>query len=106
MFQRHFAGKLSKVLKHADKNHLAKVLFSSSSRSMGADHFCDKRIERPNERAGRVVIMRARIFDQRAQIRFVHVASTPWLMTAVLGKWLHGFSLASLQRSTSCKIDN
>ncbi|MEY2545354.1 MAG: hypothetical protein QOG48_471 [Verrucomicrobiota bacterium] len=48
---------------------------------MGADHFCDKRIERPNERASRVVIMRARSFDQRAQIRFFHVASTPGLMT-------------------------
>src|SRR5712691_4809740 len=74
MFERHVARKLRQFLKHFDENHLAKVLLRSSSRSMGADHFCDNRIKTMNQFTSGSVIMPERSRNQHSFISRVHVA--------------------------------
>src|SRR5467141_1493332 len=91
VFQRHFAGKLRELLKNFDENHLAKILFTSSSRSMRADHFRDKRIKTANQFASRRIVMAQRALNQRICVRIIHVVevvSTLLTMTGVDGRWL------------------
>src|SRR5467141_3997871 len=91
VLERHPAGKLGKFLKDFDENHLAKILFTSSSRSMRADHFRDKRIETANQFASRRIVMAQRALNQRICVRIIHVVevvSTLLTMTGVDGRWL------------------
>ena len=88
----HFARELGKLLKNFDENHLAKILFTSSSRSMRADHFRDKRIKTANQFASRRIVMAQRALNQRICVRIIHVVveavSTLPIMTGVAGWWL------------------
>src|SRR5437867_860183 len=92
MFQRHFAGKLRKFLEDFDENHLAKILFTSSSRSMRADHFCDKRIEPAHHFPSRFIIMAQGSLNQLSSVEINHVAvenvSTLPVKTGVDVFWL------------------
>src|SRR6266513_1435678 len=91
VLERHFARKLGEILKDFDENHLAKILFTSSPRSMGADHFRDKRIETANQFASRFIIMAQRALNQRICVRIIHVVevvSTLLTMTGVDGRRL------------------
>src|SRR5207248_4786901 len=74
VLERHFAGKLRKLLKDFDENHLAKILFTSSSRSMRANHFRDKRIKMANQFASRFIIMPKGSLDQLSRVEISHVA--------------------------------
>jgi hypothetical protein len=92
VLERHFARELGKLLKNFDENHLAKILFTSSSRSMRADHFRDKRIKTANQFASRRIVMAQRALNQRICVRIIHVVveavSTLLTMTSVDGWWL------------------
>jgi len=92
VLERHLPGKLRELLKDFNKNHLAKILFTSSSRSMRADHFCDKRIETANQFASRFVVMAQRALNQRICVTIIHVVaeavSTLTVMTGVEAFWL------------------
>src|SRR2546430_16687425 len=85
--ERHFPGKLGTLLKHFDENHLAKILFTSSSRSMRADHFRDKRIETANQLPSRFIIVLQGSLNQLSRVAISHVVveivSTLLTMTEV-----------------------
>src|SRR5205807_10020748 len=87
VLERHLPGKLRELLKHFNENHLAKILFTSSSRSMRADHFCDKRIEAANQLASCRIVMAQRALNQRICVTIIHVVveavSTLLTMTGV-----------------------
>jgi hypothetical protein len=78
---------LTEPLKNFDENHLAKILFTSSSRSMRADHFRDKRIETAHQLASRFIIVAKRARNQRICVTIIHVVveavSTLIVKTAV-----------------------
>src|SRR6059058_5145509 len=86
VLERHFAGKLGQLLKDFDENHLAKILFTSSSRSVRPDHFRDKRIEAANQFASRFIIVPQGSLNQLSSVVISHVAvenvSTLTTMTA------------------------
>src|SRR3984893_4695688 len=75
MLQRHPARKLPEFLKHFDKNHLAKILFTSSSRPVGAHHFRDKRIETAHQFASRFIIMAQGSLNQLRSVEINHVVA-------------------------------
>src|SRR6185295_2787898 len=75
MFERHLAGELREFLKYLNEDHLGKVLFRSASRSMGPDHFRDKRIQSTNQLTSRVIIMLKRGCNQSACSKIIHVSS-------------------------------
>src|SRR5438874_13655924 len=95
VLERHFAGKLGKLLKDFDENHLAKILFTSSSRSMRPDHFRDKRIKTVNQFASRFIIVPQGTLNQLSRVEISHVAveivSTLITMTAKGNEWLPFF---------------
>src|SRR2546428_13447787 len=74
VLERHFAGKLVQLLKNFDENHLAKILFTSSSRSMRADHFRDKRVETANQFPSRFIIVPQGSLNQLSRVEISHVA--------------------------------
>jgi len=65
---------LGKLLKNFDENHLAKILFTSSSRSMRADHFRDKRVETANQFPSRFIIVPQGSLNQLSRVEISHVA--------------------------------
>src|SRR2546425_12031379 len=87
VLERHLAGKLVQLLKNFDENHLAKILFTSSSRSMRADHFRDKRIETANQLPSRFIIVLQGSLNQLSRVAISHVVveivSTLLTMTEV-----------------------
>ena len=74
VLERHFTGELGKLLKNFDENHLAKILFTSSSRSMRADHFRDKRIKTANQFPSRRIIVPKGSLNQLSRVEISHVA--------------------------------
>src|SRR6266852_1814076 len=85
MLERHFAGKLRKLLENLNENHLAKILFTSSSRSMRPDHFCDKRIETANQFASRFIVMAQRALNQRICVTIIHVVEVVSTLLTMTG---------------------
>ena len=73
VLERYLAGKLVQLLKNFNENHLAKILFTSSSGSMGADHFRDKREEAAHQLASRFIIVPQGSLNQLSSVEISHV---------------------------------
>ncbi|HEV2966080.1 MAG TPA: hypothetical protein VGW97_04135 [Chthoniobacterales bacterium] len=60
-------------MKDFDENHLAKILFTSSPRPVGAHHFRDKRIETAHQFPSRFIIMAQGSLNQLSSVEINHV---------------------------------
>jgi hypothetical protein len=91
VLQRHLPRKLRQFLEYLDENHLAKVFFIRSTRTMGSDDLGHERIELSHQCASRLIVMLERSMNKRTCVSIIHViesASTPVAMTATGPLWL------------------
>src|SRR5207244_9032870 len=79
--------KLRQHLEELEKNHAVKIHFTSSSPSIPADHFRDKRIETANQLPSRFIIVLQGSLNQLSRVAISHVVveilSTLLTMTEV-----------------------
>jgi hypothetical protein len=78
-------------LEYLDENHLAKVFFIRSTRTMGSDDLGHERIELSHQCASRLIVMLECSMNKRTCVSIIHViesASTPVAMTATGPLWL------------------
>src|SRR5437870_4934314 len=73
VLERYLAGKLVQLLKNFNENHLAKILFTSSSGSMGADHLRDKWEQAAHQLASRFIIVPLGSLNQLSSVEISHV---------------------------------
>src|SRR5262249_41058393 len=74
VLERHIPGKLAKLLENFNENHLAKILFTSSSRPMRTDHFRDQRIESAHQLASCFIVLTQGGRNQLSSVEISHVA--------------------------------